>query len=131
MGPCSTACTGNGGIAPGQGTLGINCGEPKMCCEFDDSDDDGALTVAEPFEDFIIRWNPNGVDPSSVWVEVTEQYIRDNYPGDVDALVRRTGNGFYDPPDLFIDRAVTTDGTRSSTKMFQDAGAARFTSQIV
>ncbi|RME37046.1 MAG: PKD domain-containing protein, partial [Planctomycetota bacterium] len=138
------------------GVEGIDCGDPILCCEFEDVDQDGQLTVPEPFEDFIIRWDPTGSTPSSVWTPVTEKYIRDNYPGDVEAVVRRSGvredlrpedcplcgqdfdndglpdvncnvippgvvcsgNGFYDPPDVFYDVG--------STKMMQDAGPNRF-----
>ncbi len=106
-----------------EGEPGLTCQDPNsdpfpQCCEFDDSTDTGNIAVAEPFEDFMVRWNPQATNFKDAWIKVTEEYIRNNYPGDVEALVARTGNGIYDPPDLFVDRG--------STKMMQDAGLNQF-----
>ncbi len=120
-------CVAAGGIdiVADPGAEGILCGDPIFCCEFDDGDGDDEIDVIEPFEDFIVRWNPAGASPGTVWVRVDEDYIRNNYPGDVEELVIRTGNGYYDSPDLFVD-TLDADENPVSTKMMQDAGVNRF-----
>ncbi len=101
-----------------EGVAGLVCQNSDnpslMCCEYHDFDDDGQVDVVEPFEDFMIRWNPHGSSPGSVWVPVSDDYVIANYPGDVNALLARTGNGYYDSPDLFHDAG--------NTKMMQDPG---------
>jgi len=102
------------------------------CCEFDDSVNlNNRVDFPEPFEDFMVMWNPAGSSAGSVWVPVGDAYIESNYPGLKDRLKEfdlqtnpkgRTLNGFYDSPDLFVDRG--------STKMMQDAGANRFSGTI-
>lgn len=102
------------------GTEGVTCGTPILCCEFSDRNGNNRAEAPEPFEDFIVRWDPNGGTFASVWKPMMRDdaeamaYIRRNYPGDAEALVARTGNGWYDSPDAFFDRG--------STKMMQDAG---------
>jgi len=104
-------CTGEEGDPPdcidtATALPGINCqlqGVPIIvCCEFDDSNGDGALASVEPFEDFMVRWEP-GQNQYSSWVKVTPAYILANYPGDAYKLIARTGNGIYDSPDMFED----------------------------
>ncbi len=107
-----------------EGVPGLTClddtraAQFAQCCEFSDSTESGEVSVLEPFEDFMVRWNPEATNPQDAWVRVTEDYIRNNYPGDIEALVARTGNGIYDPPDVFIDRG--------NTKMMQDAHLNQF-----
>jgi len=102
---------------------GINCTTPDVqvieCCEFHDfHDDEGEPAFLEPFEDYMVRWNPLSASHESAWIRVSDKYVGDNYPGDAEAVVRRSGNGVYDPPDLFVDAG--------STKMMQDAGQNQF-----
>lgn len=112
-------CTDGGGLDVfTEAVPGLHCGTPILCCEYDDANDSGSLDVVEPFEDYMIRWNPEGRTAGSVWVPVDDDYVRNNYPGDVKGLLARTGNGYYDPPDLFVDR--------DTTKMMQDAGIQQF-----
>lgn len=115
--PCCSVDPDNEDCVNGVPRLTCDDGDDPFpqCCEFSGV---GQIAFMEPFEDFMIRWNPNGVSPDSVWVRVTEDYIRANYPGDVEALVARTGNGVYDSPDVFLDRG--------NTKMMQDASTNRF-----
>ncbi len=93
--------------------------------EFCDTDQDNAWDFPEPFEDFLIIYDPdsNGwvkLDPSPknlnprsrAWAEV---YIRANYPGFVGSIVSaadvndgsgflgRFGNGVYDGPDRWLE----------------------------
>ncbi|MCP4250670.1 MAG: hypothetical protein GY778_26815 [bacterium] len=93
------------------------------CCEFNDKDDDGALAIAEPYEDFMRTYNPlAGPDPNpGHWPIMDPVYVNDNYPGNVDGLLEydplynstgRTNNGFYNPPDKWRERG--------NTKMIQD-----------
>ncbi len=102
-----------------------------ICCEFDDWDLDNNVDFVEPFEDFMVMWNPTGSSANGVWVPVADAYVDSNYPGIKEVLktfdlinnpIGRTGNGFYDSPDLFIDRG--------SSKMMQDAGNNRFSGTI-
>lgn len=121
-------CTGDEGdsadcVPQEQAKAGINCktsDQPVIeCCEFDDYNDaGGSPAFLEPFEDFMVRWNPLATSYENAWIPVTDKYVRDNYPGDAEALVRRSGNGVYDSPDLFVDVG--------STKMMQDAGQNQF-----
>lgn len=59
----------------------------------------------EPFEDFIVRYEPTAPEGMR-WVPVTDDYIIRNYPGDVASLLTgmRTGNGHFDGPDDWTDR---------------------------
>lgn len=50
----------------------------------------------EPFEDYMRRWDGN-----TTWIPVDEQYIRNNYPGNADAIIARIGNGRYDGPNAW------------------------------
>ncbi|MCH8147484.1 MAG: hypothetical protein IH987_05745, partial [Planctomycetes bacterium] len=108
---------------------GIVCGTERLCCEFDDVDESQGLSVVEPFEDFLVRWSPEGFSPGSVWVPLDRDYIKNNYPGDVPALLARVGNGYYDPPDLFFDH-LDDAGDPEGTKMMQEAGVLSHTWKI-
>ncbi|MCH9035230.1 MAG: hypothetical protein IID42_12140, partial [Planctomycetes bacterium] len=108
---------------------GIVCGTPRLCCEFDDVDESRGVNIAEPFEDFLVRWNPQGSTIGSSWVPVERDYIKNNYPGDVPALLARVGNGYYDSPDMFFDH-LDDNGDPEGTKMMQDAGNNAFSWEI-
>lgn len=104
-------------------------------CEFHDNGD-GDLDVTEPFEDFLRRWDPcledsdatvstgqhwiKTYDPHSTAVLTCEEpafgysadyaspdYLENNYPGDEVALIRRAGNGMYDPSDSWTELGST------------------------
>ncbi len=65
--------------------------------EFCDQDEDGQWDFPEPFEDFLVIYNPEGRLPEQRWIKLdpshknrnaesrawAEAYIRANYPGDV------------------------------------------------
>lgn len=104
----NTDCLNNGGVDITEtngdpDAEGILCGDPILCCEFDDADGDDEVDIVEPFEDFIVRWNPGGMGPRAVWGRADEDYIRTNYPGDDNKLIGRIGNGYYDSPDSWRD----------------------------
>ncbi|MGD8453615.1 MAG: thrombospondin type 3 repeat-containing protein [Phycisphaerae bacterium] len=103
-----------------------------------DTDDDGQWDFPEPFEDFLVIYDPRfdppwiKLDPSSkntyeadppnpqavgtrTWALA---YIRRNYPGDAEALIARCGNGKYDGPDSWTEHG--------SSKMQQVAGSTRW-----
>lgn len=96
------ACVQDGEIIPG---------------EFCDIDEDGAWDFPEPFEDFLVVYDPNAVLSSERWVKLdpsprntdvvdrafAEGFLRANYPGDSDALICRCGNGRFDGPDGWIE----------------------------
>ena len=113
---------------PGIDCVGGEVSNPIMCCEFHDRNVDNVLSFMEPFEDFMIRWDPNGTGPQNVWVPVDDSYITNNYPGDATRLKKRTGNGVYDSPDVFLNLPTTTSATH--TKMMQDGGNARFAYKV-
>ena len=101
------------------GEPGVSCGNrPILCCEFDDFNRNQQITQTEPFEDFMVRYEPSGASPGSIWFPVDDAYVRNNYPGDVEALVARGGNGYYNPPDVYFERG--------NSKMVQDAGSLQF-----
>ncbi len=83
---------------PVEGDPGISCGTPVIvCCNFQDVNRNNVADAPEPFVDSLSIGNlPSGPDAYN-------NYIRNNYPGDVEALIARTGNGWYDSPDLFFD----------------------------
>ncbi len=76
-----------------------------------DSDGDVEYDFEDPWEDYMARWDPFIVD--DIWfgplgpvplmapgyVRTDAAYIRNNYPGDVGALMQRSGNGQYDPSE--------------------------------
>lgn len=75
---------------------------------FLDVDENGAYDSGEPFEDFMWIWGGNS------WVRLETQagswgrtYIENNYPGDVQALLSRTGNNQYDGPDAWTETGNT------------------------
>ncbi|MHC4798425.1 MAG: PKD domain-containing protein, partial [Planctomycetota bacterium] len=92
-------------------------GKIDRALDFCDSDKDGVWDFPEPFEDFLRIWNrnskkwvkldpsPNNTDePNRKWAE---NYIKNNYPGDADALIARCGNGKYDGPDKWTEKGNT------------------------
>lgn len=68
---------------------------------------------AEPFEDFLRRWDSFSND----FIQTTEDYIVANYPGDVSRLIARIGNGRYNSPDSWSNNH---DGTINSTNKLQE-----------
>ncbi|HVP10490.1 MAG TPA: hypothetical protein VMV94_04790, partial [Phycisphaerae bacterium] len=122
---CSAACTQNHIIDAG---------------EFCDWDGDGVWDFPEPFEDFLVIYNPDSTSAAGRWVKLdpsykntdpasrawAEAYIRANYPGDVGEPLRkkgdpnargfmaRFGNDKYDPPDLWFE-----SGSSASSKLQQ------------
>jgi hypothetical protein len=96
--------------------------------EFCDLDGDGQWDSPEPFEDFLIIYDPEAgswikLDPSSknmnarsrAWAEA---YIRANYPGDAQALIERCGNGQYDGPDRWTESG-TQENPSAGSKLQQ------------
>lgn len=91
--------------------------------EICDIDEDGTWDYAEPWEDFMVVYNPDVDDPQQRWVRLdpspmntnnqpvtvvgsrlwAEAYIRRNYPGMADQLIARCGNGKYDGPDAWVE----------------------------
>lgn len=74
----------------------VSTGLPERC-EYDDSNLNGELDIVEPFENFLRRWNVS----TASWDMVSEQYVRDNYPGHADKLLTRASErtvfGAHDP----------------------------------
>ena len=99
---------------------GIVCGEPRYACEYQDVDDDEELDIVEPFEDFMIRWDPEGGYAGGVWVPVDREYVKNNYPGDVPGLLARIDNGYYNPSDMFLNNSV------AGTKMMQETSTSMY-----
>ncbi|NOX58144.1 MAG: hypothetical protein GXP29_04710 [Planctomycetes bacterium] len=113
----------------------IGAGEDVVCeedglitsTEFCDLDGDDQWNFSEPFEDFLVIYDPNGETPAQRWIALdpsennTDEgdadsvgsrawaiaYIKRNYPGDADALIARCGNGKYDGPDSWVERGNT------------------------
>ncbi len=77
--------------------------------EYYDEQRNGQYDFPEPFEDYMRRWDAF----SHQMVPTSAQYIRNNYPGDAERLIARTGNGRYDSPDWWSNNGQTT----SSNKM--------------
>lgn len=95
--------------------------------EFCDFDGDSDWDYPEPFEDFLVIYDPNPADPDDRWRKLdpspnntfegdvdsvgsrvwAEAYIRRNYPGDANALIARCGNGIYDGPDSWTEKGNT------------------------
>ncbi|GAG11656.1 unnamed protein product, partial [marine sediment metagenome] len=48
--------------------------------DYFDVDEDGERDLPEPFEDFMVRWDPFMYNGAGEWVTVTQQYVRSNYP---------------------------------------------------
>lgn len=103
------------------GIPGITCLEenqdPIVCCEFEDYNRNGECDAVEPFEDYMIRHNPSAGNVLAQWVRVSGKYVFDNYPGDVEAVISRTGNLIFDSPDSFANA--------NSTKMIRDSSFAK------
>lgn len=66
---------------------------------FFDEQQNGVFDFPEPFEDYMRRWNPAAHNWSRMDNPAGEQYIIDNFPGDPQTLIDRTGNGRYNAPD--------------------------------
>ena len=88
-------------------------------------DEDGVWDFPEPFEDFLVIYNPKATHPDNRWIALdpsaknddnasrswAEAYIRANYPGtpeDIEALIARCGNDKYDGPEIWNDAGLTT-----------------------
>jgi len=117
----------------GWGTPGCNANGVSMTIEqteiCTDIDRDGQWDFPEPFEDFLVKYDPTVSNPPDRWVRldpspknqdpVSRQfaidYITHNYPGDVQALIARCGNNVYDGADRWIE------STGTGTKMIQQA----------
>ncbi len=89
-------------------------------------DGDNKWDFPEPFEDFLVIYDPTGATPMDRWIKLdpspnntfegdpmtpgsrawAEAYIRRNYPGDADGLIARCGNGVYDGPDEWTEFAI-------------------------
>jgi hypothetical protein len=102
--------------APGRAGAGCGC---------INADNDGLYDPGEPWEDFLVRYDPLQPEGSR-WVEVTEDYIRKNYPGDVDALIARMGNFTWDGPDRWTETIAETEPNENlqpdATTKLQHAG---------
>lgn len=48
--------------------------------DYHDIDDDSERDYPEPFEDFLVRWDPFMYNGAGEWVPVSQEYIRSNYP---------------------------------------------------
>ncbi len=116
--------------------------------EFCDWDEDGEWDFPEPFEDFLVIYDPRPSDPRSRWVKLdpsykneneqsrawAEAYIRANYPGDVGEPLRyqgdpnargfmaRFGNDRYDGPDAWFESGSTSSPSTGSKLQQQPAG---------
>lgn len=101
--------------------------------EFCDLDEDGEWDFPEPFEDFLVIYDPNSTTAAGRWIKLdpsyknenpvtrsfAEAYIRANYPGEAGSPLRfegdesafgfmaRFGNGIYDGPDRWTESANT------------------------
>lgn len=76
--PCAAEGTDPGACLVTCGDLGTQR-SPMPRCEYDDADEDGALDIVEPFEDFLRRWDVAEQD----WIVVDDDYIRGHYPGHI------------------------------------------------
>ncbi len=105
--------------------------------EFCDRDNDGAWDFPEPFEDFLVIYDPTAALPENQWIKLdpslrnadgenrawAEAYIRRNYPGDADALIARCGNDKYDGPDMWIEQG----NAKLQRQPFPDMNVQRLT----
>ncbi len=49
---------------------------------YTDNDNNNAWSDREPFEDYMVRWDPTGgATGTGAWVRMTDRYTIDNYPG--------------------------------------------------
>ncbi|MGE3180851.1 MAG: hypothetical protein AB7N71_04415, partial [Phycisphaerae bacterium] len=89
--------------------------------EYYDEQFNDTYDFPEPFEDFLVRWDAD----AHQYVEVDEDYIRANYPGDEASMTRllgdeatgqlgRIGNHRYDAPDTW-----SNNGNVNSTNKLQ------------
>ncbi|MBU0616356.1 MAG: hypothetical protein KKI02_01425, partial [Planctomycetes bacterium] len=90
--------------------------------EFCDVDDDGEWDFPEPFEDFLVIFDPYATDADTRWIKLdpsakntnavdrawAEAYIRVNYPGNAQALIDRCGNDRYDGPDVWTESGMSS-----------------------
>lgn len=86
--------------------------------DFNDPNGDGNRDFPEPLEDFLVMKIGN-LEDSPQYGPVSPEYIRNNYPGNVNMLINRMGNNsrnkqvtgqlVYDAPDFWID-VQTADG---------------------
>ncbi|UCG34096.1 MAG: PKD domain-containing protein [Phycisphaerales bacterium] len=117
------------GYDPTEVGLVVGTGEEGQVTmgDFCDLDFDGTYDPGEPWEDFLVRYDPTRPEGSR-WVPVTEDYIRKNYPGDVDALIERMGNYQWDGPDSWTEHlgeGVDENLRPAGTTKLQHAGRSR------
>lgn len=90
--------------------------------EYIELNDEEGYQQAEPYEDFLVRYDPEFGDPRFLYmVPVAKEYIFTNYPGNLAYLWWRTGNGQWDGPDRWLE----TDGdspAERTTKMIEVPG---------
>ncbi|MCA9243178.1 MAG: thrombospondin type 3 repeat-containing protein, partial [Phycisphaerales bacterium] len=102
---------------------------PEWCDDpMEGGDGDNKWDFPEPFEDFLVIYNPAGTTPMDRWIKLdpsanntgddptvvgsrawADAYIRRNYPGNADALIARCGNGVYDGPDEWTEFMIPDD----------------------
>lgn len=105
--------------------------------EFCDVNNDGRWNYPEPFEDFLVIYDPDGFEPDDRWIRLDPStkntvvgtatqkgsrtwainYINNNYPGNAAALIARCGDGFYESPDRWIET------TGNGSKLIQNSGS--------
>ncbi len=88
----------------------------SLRCEFHDSNDSGTLDIVEPFENFLLKWDPEaGASGNGEWVVVDDEYVVNNYPGHADRLLARaTSRPIYaehDPERLASSMCFCSDGS--------------------
>lgn len=76
--------------------------------EWWDQQNNGNFDFPEPFEDYMRRWVPEAHD----FLRTEEEYIINNYPGDVARLLDRIGNKRYDAPDSWSNQG-SVDNTNT------------------
>ena len=67
------------------------CGTDFLESDFQgyvDIDDSGSFNIPEPFEDYLVRWDPTARNGAGDWVLVSDEYIRANYPYNPDWNVK-------------------------------------------
>jgi PKD repeat protein len=91
--------------------------------DYIETNDNDQRDFPEPLEDFLVMrvTNDTGV---SQYAQVSNEYIRNNYGGNVPLLISRIGNNRYDSPDFWDDRSSTdpeaTDGGTDPRKLEVD-----------
>ncbi len=122
----------------GWGTPGCNANGTNTTIEqteiCTDIDRDGQWDFPEPFEDFLVKYDPTVSFPPDRWImldpspknqdplsrQFAIDYISHNYPGNVQALIARCGNNVYDGPDRWLE------STGPGNKLIQRADANQY-----